>query len=148
MNAEETITFLEGSWTVRREVSDQRSGDASSFVGTATFARIEGLGESALSLEETGDVRLGDYHGKAHRRLEYVAASDSTMRIRFLDGRHYIDLDLTGSESRDVHLCNADRYEITTIVTSSDTIEERWRVRGPEKDYVAVTTLERLSEGV
>jgi hypothetical protein len=38
-----------------------------------------------------------------------------------------------------------DRYEITTVVKSRDLVEERWRVEGPEKDYDAVMSLERVT---
>lgn len=145
VNAEETIEYLAGSWRVRREVFDHRTGETSVFAGIASFVRTERSGETVLRLDETGDVRLGEYCGEAHRQLEYAASSDSTVAINFLDGRHFIDLDLADGESRDVHVCSADRYEIATIATSSDLFEEHWRVFGPEKDYVAVTTLERIS---
>ena len=42
-----------------------------------------------------------------------------------------------------VHQCRADRYEITYLVLSEDVMEERWRVRGPDKDYQATATLIR-----
>jgi hypothetical protein len=72
-------------------------------------------------------------------------ASDTTW------GRHvgvlnssYVDLDLRSGTWRSLHPCAEDHYEIVTVVRSPDEVEERWRVRGPAKDYEAVTMLRRL----
>lgn len=66
------------------------------------------------------------------------------MLLHFSDGRPYVELDLRSGAWQAVHDCGADRYEIETVVRSASTIEERWRVRGPAKDYTALTTLTRV----
>jgi hypothetical protein len=145
MDAAETMQYLRGTWRARRDVSDHRSGEHSVFVGTATFTPSRRARGTVLRFEEFGEMRLGDYHGPSSRLLDYVEA-DGRATIEFTDGRHFIDLDLADGESRDIHLCGLDRYEITTVARSADLIEERWRVVGPEKDYEAVTTLERVTD--
>jgi hypothetical protein len=142
MNADETTRFLIGSWRVRRVISDYRSGEEGFFEGTATFTPLDANAE-VLRFEETGTMHFGAYRGSARRQLDYAVTSESTLRVSFLDGRDFIDLDLTAGTSMGLHLCNVDRYEITTIVTSADVLEEHWRVEGPLKSYAAVTTLER-----
>ena len=57
-------------------------------------------------------------------------------------GRH--ELDLRDGTWNAVHPCVADTYEIETVVRDAHTIEERWRVVGPAKDYTAVTALTRV----
>lgn len=144
MNAEETLEYLRGSWRVRRTIDDRISGDRGTFEGWANYRSVasEAL---ALRFEERGEVSFGSYRGTAHRELELVAASSTLITVNFVDGHHFIDLDFEEGASRDVHLCNADRYEITMRVRSNDSLEEQWVVRGPAKDYVARTTLERMT---
>ena len=146
MNASETISYLLGSWRVRRALVDQRSGETSSFEGVATFSLNPAPTGDAVRFEEIGEMAVGPYRGEASRRLDYRAKDERTLLVAFCDGRHFIDLDLARGHSSDVHRCGADRYEITTIARSPELLEERWRVRGPRKDYVALTTFQRLAE--
>ena len=147
MGANDTLDLLLGTWRVERTVHDRRGGADSQFFGTATFTRrADEPRADVVCFEEVGDYAVGAYRGEARRSLEYVASDDSTVAIAFRDGRHFIDLDLARGVSRDEHLCNSDRYEITTILKHRDLIEERWRVRGPEKDYVAVALLTRVTD--
>ena len=131
-------------------MNDHRRGDQGHFRGTASFCSTTRLRNAhdgdRVRFDEVGDYSVDDYHGEARRSLEYVASTDSSVAITFLDGHHFIDLNLASGESRDEHLCNLDRYEITTVVKSRDLIEERWRVEGPEKDYDAVASLKRVTD--
>jgi hypothetical protein len=148
----ETLDFLLGTWRVERTVTDHRRGEQGRFQGTATFTRRSDAddpdGIDHVRFDEVGDYRLGDYHGEARRSLDYVAASGSRIAITFLDGHHFIDLNLASGESRDEHHCDLDRYEIATTVKGSDLLEEHWRVEGPEKNYEAVTSLVRVTGDV
>jgi hypothetical protein len=148
----ETLDFLLGTWRVERTVTDHRRGEQGHFRGTATFTRRSDAENAHRSghvrFDEVGDYRVGDYHGEARRSLEYVAESESRIAITFLDGHHFIDLNLASGESRDEHQCDRDRYEISTTVKSNDLLEERWRVEGPEKNYEAVTSLVRVTDDV
>ena len=150
MGANETLDLLLGTWRVERTVNDHRRGDQGHFRGTASFTRHGDVPNAhdgdRVRFDEVGDYSVGDYHGEARRSLEYVASTDSSVAITFLDGHHFIDLNLASGASRDEHLCNLDRYEITTVVKSRDLLEERWRVEGPEKDYDAVASLKRITD--
>jgi hypothetical protein len=143
VGANETLDFLLGRWRVGRTVTDHRNGGQSHFRGTATFSPFD-VGHDRVRFDEVGEYRVGDYHGEARRSLEYVASSDSRVVINFVDGHHFIDLNLASGESHDEHLCNQDRYAITTVVTSPDVFEERWHVEGPQKNYDAITTFVRI----
>lgn len=150
VGANETLDFLLGTWRVERTVNDHRRGDQGHFRGTATFLRADDAVNEhdgdRVRFDEVGDYAMGDYHGEARRSLEYLASTDSSVAITFADGHHFIDLDLATGESRSEHLCNLDRYEITTVVRNRNLVEERWRVEGPEKDYDAVTLFERVTD--
>jgi hypothetical protein len=54
-----------------------------------------------------------------------------------------VSIDLASGTSRDVHLCERDRYDITTVVHSPDRFEEHWRVSGPSKNYEARSIFDR-----
>jgi hypothetical protein len=150
VGANETLDFLLGTWRVERTVNDHRGGNQGHFRGTATFLRadnaISNRDNDRVRFDEVGDYSVDDYHGEARRTLEYVASSESAVAISFVDGQHFIDLNLASGESRDEHLCNLDHYEITTMVRDRDHIEERWRVTGPQKDYDAVALLTRVTD--
>jgi hypothetical protein len=151
MEIPDTVGFLLGTWDVDRSIADHRSLVSGSFRGTAVVAaepRPGPGGGSRARYEETGELRFGSHAGPASRRLEYAAARDGgAVSVRFADGRPFVDLDLGGGRWQAVHQCGADRYELTTVVRSHDVVEERWRVRGPAKDYDAVTTLTRRPAG-
>jgi hypothetical protein len=150
VGANETLDFLLGTWRVERTVNDHQRGERGHFRGTATFTRPGDVSNAhdgdRVRFDEVGDYSVGDYHGEARRSLDYVPSTDSSVAITFVDGRHFIDLNLASGESSDQHLCNLDRYEITTVVKNHDLIEERWRVEGPEKDYDAVASLKRITD--
>jgi hypothetical protein len=65
--------------------------------------------------------------------------------VSFADGHHFIELDLREGSSKGHHQCASDGYDVTTIVIDNDRIEEEWRVRGPAKNYAAVTLMTRVT---
>ncbi|EQD50100.1 hypothetical protein B1A_13562 [mine drainage metagenome] len=95
-------------------------------------------------MNESGELRFGNYAGQARRHLEFRRLDASAVSVNFVDGRHFVDLDLRKGIWRSEHLCGSDNYEIVTLVLSADTFQERWRVRGSAKQYDAVTNFARL----
>jgi hypothetical protein len=143
----DTLTFLLGVWDVDRSIDDRRSGTQGTFSGKASLAET-GAGNGAAvperaHYEETGDLLFGSYRGPARRTLEYVRLDGGAALLCFADGRPFIDLDLCDGACDRTHDCGPDLYEIGTVVISDDVVEQHWRVRGPSKDYTAVTTLTR-----
>jgi Family of unknown function (DUF6314) len=139
-----TLDFLLGTWNVERWIDDALSGDVGTFLGTARF-EAEGDGDPRVLFEETGVVRFGDYSGRASRRLFFTEGLGSRIDVSFADGHHFIELDLREGSSTDHHQCASDGYDVTTLVIDDDRIEEQWRVRGPAKNYVAVTLMTRVT---
>lgn len=143
MEISDTLGFLLGSWDVSRSYTDSRGGTAGSFQGQAVLAP-DSAGSGRARYEETGQLRLGGHQGPARRTLEYDRRPDGTVMLYRPGRQPYVDLDLTSGAWHAVHPCGCDRYEISTVVRSPDIVQEHWRVRGPEKDYTAVTTLRRI----
>ncbi len=141
----DTLGFLLGTWRLNRTIDDRRSAARGSFDGWATLTMAgDGRGHCAAvaRYDEEGDLHVGTSVVRARRSLEYVAREAMVM-VCFVGGRHFVDLDLGAGAWNSDHLCGRDRYEIATVVLSPNVVEERWRVRGPAKDYDAVTTLTR-----
>jgi hypothetical protein len=147
MEISDTLGFLLGTWEVSRSYTDHRSGTAASFQGQAVLAMDAASGQERARYEETGQLCLGTHQGPASRSLEYVRRPGGAVMLYRPGRQPYVDLDLSSGAWDAVHPCGTDRYEISTIVRSRDVVQEYWRVRGPEKDYLAVTTLHRLSHG-
>ena len=143
MEIPDTFGFLLGTWEVSRSYTDHRAGTAASFHGRAVLATDAATGQERARYEETGELSLGAHQGAAHRSLEYERRPDGTVMLYRPGRQPYADLDLTSGAWDAVHPCGADRYEISTIVRSPGVVQEYWRVRGPEKDYTAVTTMTR-----
>jgi hypothetical protein len=139
-----TLDFLLGTWSVERWIEDALSGDVGRFHGTATFMKGS-EDDPRIRFEESGVVHFGDYTGRASRQLNFAEGLGSLIDVSFIDGHHFIKLDLREGSSKDVHQCVSDTYEVTTRVVDDDHVEEEWRVRGPAKDYVAVTEMTRIS---
>jgi Family of unknown function (DUF6314) len=147
---EDAFAFFVGVWDVDRSIEDRRSGARGTFRGRANLTEIPAGASPAaaerLCYEEAGELLFGAYRGPAHRTLEYVRLSDASVLLCFADGRPFVDVDLTAGHCTRIHDCAEDRYEISITAISRNLMEERWRVRGPEKDYDAVTTLCRIDE--
>ncbi len=132
-----SVDFLRGTWHVERTIEDAQ-GEPGAFWGTATFTP-DGDG---LLFREVGTTRFGEIAAPASRQLSYAPRADGSIEVNFSDGHHFIEI-VPAPASSDTHHCGADLYEITTTVLAPDLYEERWRVRGPAKDYSATTLYRR-----
>ena len=147
----DTFAFLLGTWSVRRSIDDHRSGICGSFAGTAALVEAQpghsSVGPEGAHYREVGELHFGTHRGSASRTLEFARLPDASVMMYFSDGPPFVDLDLRTGAWRSIHRCGDDRYEISTTVRSYNVVQEYWRVRGPGKDYDAVTTLTRVDRG-
>jgi Family of unknown function (DUF6314) len=147
---EDTLGFLLGRWELSRSYTDHRSGTDGTFRGQAVLT-VTRSGDAAGGLararyEETGELCFGSYRAPASRSLEYRQQADGTVMLYRPGAQPYIELDLASGVARASHPCGADHYETSVVVQSRDVVEEHWRVRGPDKDYTAVTVMRRVAE--
>lgn len=128
--------FLEGTWTVDRDLAE---GDARGrFEGLATFT-TDGEG---LLWDEHGELVLGAYRGPARRRLQLVPRG-AAWEVLFEDGRPFHLLDLSSGHCEAGHDCRADRYDGSFDVLGPDAFEVAWDVHGPAKDQRIVSRYRR-----
>ncbi len=142
MRVTDTLAFAAGRWHLERLLADHRSGLEGRFTGQALLTGPDLPGDP-LSYLETGELRFGPHAGPATRSLRYQGLPDGTVDVLFADGHLFYRLDLRSGHCAAIHPCGADQYEITYLVLGEDVMEERWRVRGPDKDYDATATLIR-----
>jgi Family of unknown function (DUF6314) len=140
MRVSDTLAFLCGEWHLDRVLHDHRSGLAGRFTGRALV--VPGR-RGGLSYGESGELSFGGHTGPAQRRLRLVPAADGAAEVRFADGRFFYLLDLRAGHWQAEHGCGEDRYLLAHRVLGEDRLEEEWRVRGPAKDYLAITQFRR-----
>ena len=144
---DDTYDFFLGGWRVHRAITNHRQSLTGVFSGTATVAPCDRSAQIDLmtaEYREVGGLHMGTYRGAAHRRLRFLRQQDGAVVIAFDDGRPFARCDLRSGRCEATHLCGGDRYDITWQVRTRQVVAEEWRVRGPEKDYVAATLLWRL----
>ena len=146
----DALGFLRGRWRLDRRLADHAAGRTGTFSGTAQFAPLgdhaRGAGDpgpAALAYCEEGELRFRGHCGPASRSLIYRGRPDGTADVCFADGREFYRLDPRSGRWRADHQCGADHYAVAGQVLGSGTFEERWRARGPDKDYEIITTLVR-----
>jgi Family of unknown function (DUF6314) len=143
MRVLDTLAFVRGGWQLDRVLTDHRSGTRGRFTGHALVAEAPPEQPGEWQYTEQGELIFGAHSGPATRRLRYQARPDGTVAVRFADGRPFYVLDLRSGLGAAEHRCGPDRYQLSHQVLGADLLEERWRVRGPDKDYLAITRLTR-----
>jgi hypothetical protein len=157
----DALGFLHCRWRLDRRLVDHATACSGTFSGTAQFAPLAAAmittvssrdvprngsdhgGAAVLSYHEQGELRFRGHRGSASRSLIYRGRPDGTADVFFADGREFYLLDPRSGRWRGEHQCGADHYAVAGQVLGSGSFEERWRVRGPDKDYEIMTTLVR-----
>ena len=140
----DTYGYLLGDWRIERTFSDHWLRETGVLHGTVTVVPDRSGDRPTAYYDEVGELRIGSYRGTAHRRLRFVRQLGGAVTVTFEDGRRFVACDLRAGSCDATHLCGDDRYEISWDVHSRDAVSERWRVRGPCKDYEASAVLHRL----
>ncbi len=141
----DTLNYLEGAWALDRRIIDHRDHRESRFLGHATFEWDDTCAsrDPLLRLSENGEFRRGRHRLTSTRSLYFLRDRGPRALAYFSDGRLFIDLDLSARRWCATHVCGPDSYEIELAVLSPGCFQERWRVRGPSKEYDALTIAQR-----
>ena len=123
--------YLEGSWTLIREVGDRRTGDRGRFTGRAVFSRA---GTGLIGREE-GIFRFRFYDGVVTRAYRYRFSVPSAAEVHFDHGGFFHRLDLSSGDWAAEHFCGADRYLGNFRADGADLWRVVWDVTGPAKDH-------------
>ncbi|MFO6463903.1 DUF6314 family protein [Jannaschia sp. KMU-145] len=137
MTPEARLAALEGEWTFRRHIVEAEGG-TTRVTGRAVWTR----GEDAFDCLETGTMMRPDgSRFEAARRTLWTIAPDG-IAVQFADGRPFHRI-TGGARPKAAHDCPPDDYRLSYDFSRWPDWSVRWRVRGPRKDYGAVTTYRR-----
>jgi hypothetical protein len=150
----DALPFLLGAWHIDRRIDDHVMGVSGSFAGGGRWTPagaelVHGpdlVHRAELAYEERGELRFNGHRGPASRSLIYRGRPDGTADVLFADGRYFYHLDQRPGSWSARHDCGRDVYELSARLLRSGSFEERWRVRGPGKDYEIMTALVRDGE--
>ena len=143
MRVTDTLAFVRGRWQLDRMLTDYRAGLDGWFTGHALVAPAPPDQPGEWCYTEHGELRFAAHTGPARRHLRYQGRPDGTVLVRFADGRPFYVLDLRAGQAQAEHGCGRDHYLLSHRVLAADVLEEEWRVRGPDKDYLAISRLTR-----
>ena len=148
----DALSFLPGAWHIERRIDDHALGVSGSFAGAGRWTPAG----AELIYQEQGELRFNGHRGPASRSLIYRGRPDGTADVLFADGRYFYHLDPRTGSWQARHDCGRDVYELSARLVRAGEVEaegheawrleERWRVRGPGKDYEIMTTLVRDGE--
>lgn len=143
MKATEDPTKLIGRWSFEREIEDLRSGDRSSASGSCEL--VPENADLILWLERAR-LRHAGQEFPASRDLRVERDRDG-WHVKFDDGRYFHPW-LT--DETVAHPCGPDLYEgVIDLGEATDSISSwwvTWRVRGPRKDLLIRTRLNRARD--
>lgn len=162
----DALSFLLGAWHIERRIDDHALAVSGSFAGEARWVPAADPAAAELVYDERGELRFNGHRGPASRRLIYRGRPDGTADVLFADGRYFYHLDARTGSWQARHDCGRDVYELSARLLRPGELEagefdagefeaaefeaaefeERWRVRGPGKDYEIMTTLVRDGE--
>lgn len=77
----------------------------------------------------------------AERTYLWSAPEECAIDVAFADGRPFHAFDPTVPIATAVHVCGEDRYEATYEFADWPVWRLSWRVMGPRKDLLVITTL-------
>jgi hypothetical protein len=131
------LSYLRGTWRLRRDLHDHRSGRRGVFVGEA---RVDDT-----SYVERGELTFGDHRGRASQVRLLEAIDGETVDVRFADGRPFYRLALVGGGWRAEHACAEDRYTVVGTLIGPDSFTELWRATGPTTRFTSMTMFRRIA---
>lgn len=127
------LADFEGDWRLLREIV-QADGGRASFAGVAVW-RPDAQG---LCYEERGLLQIpGQPAMQAERR--YLWRED--LSVWFDDGRFFHKVPPEGGATG--HWCDPDQYDVSYDFSEWPRFSQRWRVRGPRKDYEMLSQYRR-----
>lgn len=133
--------WLAGEWTIVRVIN----GDAGRFEGRARFT-ADPHAPGAVVWHEHGRLRLGAHDGPAERTLRIEPTTAGAWQVRFADGRPFHPLEIRNGAGEATHLCGRDTYRGRYAIDTPDRFTVTWRVTGPHKDDLIVSSYARCGE--
>ena len=127
---------------MERQLQDRANGTRGTFSGVVLFTPT---GDAGLAFHEEGTMRWPTFTGPASR--EYIlkpSRHPDALDVFFADGRPFHRMSFTPEANLDRHWCDPDTYRVTYAFEGPDRFSYTWDVRGPDKDLLLTSTLQRL----
>ena len=126
-----------GTWSIDRSIEDIAAGRNGTFAGHGTYRR-EG---SILVYEEAGTISFPDYPAMAAQRsYRWRDGGDGSIVVDFADGRFFHRFYADETRPNAAHHCPPDRYQVSYDFSRWPRWNAEWRVLGPRKNYLTVST--------
>ncbi len=126
-----------GDWRLDRVIEDALAGRQGRFTGQARFRP----GPDGLDYAEEGTLTLGDAPPMTARRdYRWSADASDGIEVRFADGRFFHRFPADDPTPEALHDCDPDQYHVRYDFRAWPRWTAEWRVRGPRKDYLLVST--------
>ncbi len=134
----QSLAQFEGVWRLERQIEDATRGPM----------RLEGeavLAHSGhrLVYTETGVLMIPGQPALAATQRYIWQSRAGWVSIRFSDGRPFHGFPLRTASAEAVHQCDPDRYQVSYAFAGWPNWSSEWRVRGPRKDYVMLSSYRR-----
>jgi len=134
------LAQFEGRWRIARRIEDEWMGTTGLFEGVARFSPDP----QGLAYHETGELRLPQEAPMVASRRFLWRADAGGIAVHFDDGRPFHRIAAGARVVQDWHHCQPDDYEVSYNFTRWPDWRMIWRVRGPRKDYTAISDFTRI----
>jgi|APSaa5957512535_1039671.scaffolds.fasta_scaffold116378_1 hypothetical protein len=138
---DDICSFLQGSWTLSRRISDVRQNMPGIMQGKAIIATD---GDGYVYREE-GKLSFGKYRETVYRKYLYTFPAAHIAEVCFEDGRPFYRLDLSTGTSTVEHLCENDTYRGSFWADGPDGWRSSWTINGPNKELVLESRYQRVT---
>ena len=125
-----------GQWTLSRQIDDRHLGQDGIFSGTVQFIP---RGAREMVYEEKGTLHFGRAPAMQAERRYLWRFEASEVDVRFEDGRDFHRFVPMGQVAGTDHPCGDDFYTVAYDFSRWPQWQAVWTVRGPRKDYTAVS---------
>lgn len=129
-----------GSWDLDRQIDDRRAGTWATFAGQAEFLAQDG----GLRYHETGVLHLPGVAPIKAERIYHWHGDGADVAVTFEDGRPFHTVSLSDPAPQARHWCDPDIYDVAYGFEDWPVWTSQWRVAGPRKDYVMISTYRRI----
>ena len=133
MTTERQLSDFLGQWSLRRLITPTQ-GPPARFVGEAVWSEVDG---ARAAYKEIGTLQI-EGQAPLHSARGYIW--DDSLTVWFEDGRFFHQIPPAGGQAE--HWCDPDRYLATYRFDRWPRFEISWRVKGPRKDYLSVSSYE------
>ncbi len=131
------LTDLEGRWRLDRVITDALHQKMGHFRGHAEWHPDK----AGLRQQETGTLQYGAAAPMLARQTYLWRRMGETIAVLFRDGQPFHRL--SPDQWQDCHYCAADRYAVTYDFGEWPVWTQSWRVTGPHKNMLIISTFRR-----